>query len=668
LEEVALPHNCNNAGITLKISRDSYRVDFNAPPIHQDETGCFYNALRNGETPCVIKRFFRPPPKNYEFKGELRRVGKTFYRFYESLEIAQTKFNPDLKDAKAQGYKVLSANSKNRYVFRPGDHNEGKGGFGEVRIGYCVGRTGELGKKMVVKTLAEKGKPALRSADIEARSLRRNGFSAERIEDKDDKTIYIVMDFAAGEQLSIRKFLKDVDYSFVEVIKAVCQLCQRLAHSHGKDRVHSDIKPQNIHIEVENKKLKSANIVDFGCAIPMENGSTSLAQAKGATRIFAAPEIKERQEVGFASDIYSMGLIFRMMFFNGLLWSNVPTLFRSAITSLLDRMVDPDYGKRPTVEQVSKFFMVLHRYGQQSRAARAEDFETLECLANPEEFLKRKRLPILLENQLELFVYASEHNGHDKKLCELANAVLSDGGDEQKKRVSSRLMQLKKSHDMGDKLKAFLFLSNNYVGDNNIASWGKLAREIALRIDACTVEQVQVFFHNLDKHPEEKNRKRDVAVNKLCMSNNAENKLAAFIYLSKTKHHDGASYSEKWLKLANEISAQVNDFEEEDQGKKLLIFLRKFNKHKKHISKDNDAAVTQVKTLVSKALVDEVTKVAPTTCAETFAQWKMTHAINGSFTFFNDWRSKRILKDATKTQKDEHVVDIVKRIKVARAA
>jgi hypothetical protein len=639
---------------TLKKGVDVYVVDFNKP-IKKDATGTFYVALRNGETPCVVKHFSQMPDKSYEFPEEvIRTKDGVYYRFYESLEVAQTSVHLN-KD-----YQIIGNGAGVHYAYRRNKKAEGQGGFGCVYAGYHIGsRTGQLGKKFAIKVL-QNNQTSEEEVDAEVYYLRRNNFHAEWFQH--ENKIYVVMDYAAGTQLNVGRFVEDIDSSFDEAVSAIAQLAQRLLHLHDDGTAHLDFKPPNIRLHAENKKVRNIELVDLGLARKLGVGSKEFVQVGGFTPKYAAPEVMEKKVGGFASDIYSFGCVSEEIFVA--LQNNIPMALRSVVADFHRRMRMDDSAKRPLAAQVSKFFMVLHRYGKHSRAARSEDFETLECLANPEVFLKRKRLPKFPENQLELFLFAAEHERYNKKLFELARVILDEGGEEQKRVVLATVTQFSNSKDVGEQVKAFAYLSKkaNYGGGNNTVLWEQLANKISNKIDACTVEQAQIFFHNLDKRTNEDNAKknegrRTLAVRKLG-EGTAENKLAMFVYLSKSRNYAMAGNADKWLNLANDILNNRDTFQEEEQGKKLLTFLRKFNKHKKQIPKNNDAAITQVKTLVAKVLIDEVLKEEP---------WKITHAINGSFTFFNDWRAKRILKDAIKTQKDERVVGIVRRIKVARA-
>jgi serine/threonine protein kinase len=68
--------------------------------------------------------------------------------------------------------------------------------------------------------------------------------------------------------------------------------------------VHRDIKPANILLNLEGV----AKISDFGISRPLANTLAMCTSLKG-TQNYMAPERIERQSYGFASDIWSLGLV-----------------------------------------------------------------------------------------------------------------------------------------------------------------------------------------------------------------------------------------------------------------------------------------------------------------------------------------------------------------------
>jgi len=97
------------------------------------------------------------------------------------------------------------------------------------------------------------------------------------------------------------------------------QIIRGLAHLHGLDIVHWDIKPTNILIYVplssDNRSYAKSNpqvkLADFGCSkiIDEDFTNTSTTNPRG-TRGWIAPELYHNQRADFKVDIFALGLIF----------------------------------------------------------------------------------------------------------------------------------------------------------------------------------------------------------------------------------------------------------------------------------------------------------------------------------------------------------------------
>ena len=117
------------------------------------------------------------------------------------------------------------------------------------------------------------------------------------------KTYYLVMEYLEGQNL------KDVISSrgalppnmIIEIGRKVAAALQA---AHNNSIVHRDIKPHNIFITDQNE----VKVTDFGIARSIAANVTQTSTVLG-TAHYLSPEQAQSEEVGAASDIYSLGVV-----------------------------------------------------------------------------------------------------------------------------------------------------------------------------------------------------------------------------------------------------------------------------------------------------------------------------------------------------------------------
>ncbi|MFS7934498.1 putative dual-specificity kinase TKL-Pl-4 family [Helianthus anomalus] len=132
---------------------------------------------------------------------------------------------------------------------------------------------------------------------------------------KTESDFCIVSEYVTGG--SLRSYLcKNRDKKLP--IKVVCQfaldiakgyvinillLNVRLSYLHSKKIIHLDVKPENILIDSQNKKMKLA---DFGEAVfdPLK----LFTSGEVGTRGYMAPEVLSKKPYGFKCDVYSFAI------------------------------------------------------------------------------------------------------------------------------------------------------------------------------------------------------------------------------------------------------------------------------------------------------------------------------------------------------------------------
>ena len=83
------------------------------------------------------------------------------------------------------------------------------------------------------------------------------------------------------------------------------QICSGVAYMHSKGVLHLDLKPENILCIAEGSNL--IKIIDFGLARRFNQGES--IKVMFGTPEFIAPEVVNYDEIDFATDMWSIGVI-----------------------------------------------------------------------------------------------------------------------------------------------------------------------------------------------------------------------------------------------------------------------------------------------------------------------------------------------------------------------
>lgn len=93
--------------------------------------------------------------------------------------------------------------------------------------------------------------------------------------------------------------------SEAEVINYMRQICEGIKHMHEKNIIHLDIKPENIMCQTRTST--NVKLIDFGLATKLD--PNEVVKISTGTAEFAAPEIVEREPVGFYTDMWAAGVL-----------------------------------------------------------------------------------------------------------------------------------------------------------------------------------------------------------------------------------------------------------------------------------------------------------------------------------------------------------------------
>ncbi len=127
---------------------------------------------------------------------------------------------------------------------------------------------------------------------------------------------YLIMEYVEGETLD--SWAKNHDYTQEQMVSIIADILNALKTIHARNVIHRDIKPENIMVSASEAGHITAKLMDFGISYDekLSTSATKLTQIDVGTPgspAYMSPEqidSKTFGEVGPASDLYSVGIIF----------------------------------------------------------------------------------------------------------------------------------------------------------------------------------------------------------------------------------------------------------------------------------------------------------------------------------------------------------------------
>ncbi|MEO8499619.1 MAG: protein kinase [Vicinamibacteria bacterium] len=118
-----------------------------------------------------------------------------------------------------------------------------------------------------------------------------------------DNELYMAMELLEGKDL--KELITQGQLTFDQKLDIMEQVADGLAYAHGRDVIHRDLKPGNIHVQ-PNGQVK---ILDFGLARLGSSDLTKTGVVMG-TPNYMSPEQVMGERVDARSDVFSSGAVF----------------------------------------------------------------------------------------------------------------------------------------------------------------------------------------------------------------------------------------------------------------------------------------------------------------------------------------------------------------------
>ena len=126
----------------------------------------------------------------------------------------------------------------------------------------------------------------------------------------DHGVAFMVMEHLVGEDLGVR--LRRVGrLPAADVVRIVSELCEGLAHAHGKGLVHRDLKPRNVFLaQVDDREM--VKILDFGIVKVNRLDATSRTRTGdvlGTPQYMSPEQVAGSRDVDLRADLWALGVL-----------------------------------------------------------------------------------------------------------------------------------------------------------------------------------------------------------------------------------------------------------------------------------------------------------------------------------------------------------------------
>ncbi|XP_062972742.1 myosin light chain kinase, smooth muscle isoform X2 [Elgaria multicarinata webbii] len=254
--------------------------------------------------------------REYKFRVRAANVYGISEPSHESMLVKVGDKQEGPKEEEAEGsddeekesevdYRTVAINTEQKVSeFYNVEERLGSGKFGQV-FRLVEKKTGKVWAGKFFKAYSAKDKENIRQ-EISIMNCLHHPKLVQCVDAFEEKAnIVMVLELVSGGELFERIIDEDFELTERECIKYMKQISEGVQYVHKQGIVHLDLKPENIMCV--NKTGTQIKLIDFGLARRLENAG-SLKVLFG-TPEFVAPEVINYEPIGYATDMWSIGVI-----------------------------------------------------------------------------------------------------------------------------------------------------------------------------------------------------------------------------------------------------------------------------------------------------------------------------------------------------------------------
>ncbi|KAJ6665436.1 hypothetical protein lerEdw1_003276, partial [Lerista edwardsae] len=256
--------------------------------------------------------------REYKFRVRAANVYGISEPSHESelVKVGEKQEGPKEEEEEAEGsddegketeidYRTVAINTEQKVSeFYNVEERLGSGKFGQV-FRLIEKKTGKVWAGKFFKAYSAKDKENIRQ-EISIMNCLHHPKLVQCVDAFEEKAnIVMVLELVSGGELFERIIDEDFELTERECIKYMKQISEGVQYIHKQGIVHLDLKPENIMCV--NKTGTSIKLIDFGLARRLESAG-SLKVLFG-TPEFVAPEVINYEPIGYATDMWSIGVI-----------------------------------------------------------------------------------------------------------------------------------------------------------------------------------------------------------------------------------------------------------------------------------------------------------------------------------------------------------------------